>query len=407
LKIATMRHIDRWFGVAICLLLTGLRKIGSLASVSKFTAPQNPRSILIVKLAEQGATVLAHKAISKAVEMVGRENVYFLVFKENRFVLDVMNVLPERNIFTISTENFGSLAISAIRVLEKIRKLRIDAAVDFEFFARGSAILTFLSGAKTRVGLHGFAGEGPYRGDLMTHRISYNPHIHTSQMFESMICAINSLPKELPALNFDTPAVQSFTPAFVPSDAELQEVKNIIQSHTRTAEYRPLVLLNANASDLLPLRRWPADRYATLAKLLIEKSPKVNIAFTGTTAEKDTVDKLVASIGSQRCFSLAGKTTFRQLLVLYCLSDLLVTNDSGPAHFASLTPIKVIVLFGPETPALFGSNSPNTSAIKKDIPCSPCVNAYNNRFSACKNNVCMQRISAEEIFQLACRLCNL
>ena len=187
-----MRHIDRWFGSAVCFLLTGLRKVSLLASISKPAAPEKPQSILIVKLAEQGATVLAYKAISKAIEMVGKENVYFLVFGENRFVLDAMNVLPEKNIFTIDTENFGSLAISAVQVLRKIRKLRIDAAVDFEFFARGSAILTYLSGAKTRVGLHSFAGEGPYRGDLMTHRISYNPHIHTSQMFESMVCAINS-----------------------------------------------------------------------------------------------------------------------------------------------------------------------------------------------------------------------
>ena len=402
-----MRHIDRWFGSAICFLLTGLRKVGSLISVSNSTSSENPRSILIVKLAEQGATVLAYKAISRAIEMVGRENVYFLVFEENRFVLDAMNVLPEKNIFAIDTENFGALTISAVQALGKIRKLRVDAAVDFEFFARGSAILTYLSGAKTRVGLHSFAGEGPYRGDLMTHRISYNPHIHTSQMFESMVCAINSPSSELPALNFDTPNVQSFTPAFVPSDAELQEVRNIIQSHTRTSEYRPLVLLNANASDLLPLRRWPAQRYVALAKLLIDKSPAMRVAFTGTTAEKDIVEKLVASVASDRCFSLAGKTTFRQLLVLYCLSDLLVTNDSGPAHFASLTPVKVIVLFGPETPSLFGAGSTNTSIIRKDIPCSPCVNAYNNRFSACKNNVCMQKITVEEIFQLACGLCNL
>ena len=39
--------------------------------------------------------------------------------------------------------------------------------------------------------------------------------------------------------------------------------------------------------------------------------------------------------------------------MLYTLSELLITNDSGPAHFASMTPITVITLFGPETPLLF------------------------------------------------------
>ena len=49
--------------------------------------------------------------------------------------------------------------------------------------------------------------------------------------------------------------------------------------------------------------------------------------------------------------SLPEKTTLRQLLVLYTRSEILVTNDSGPAHFASLTAIHVVTLFGPETPA--------------------------------------------------------
>ena len=47
----------------------------------------------------------------------------------------------------------------------------------------------------------------------------------------------------------------------------------------------------------------------------------------------------------------------RELLTLYTLADVLVTNDSGPAHFASLTPVHTVVLFGPETPLLFGSRS--------------------------------------------------
>ena len=68
---------------------------------------------------------------------------------------------------------------------------------------------------------------------------------------------------------------------------------------------------------------------------------------TGAPSEAAAADTLVSSIGSERCFSLAGKTTLRQLLILYTLAELLITNDSGPAHFASLTPINVITLFGP------------------------------------------------------------
>jgi ADP-heptose:LPS heptosyltransferase len=97
---------------------------------------------------------------------------------------------------------------------------------------------------------------------------------------------------------------------------------------------------------------------------------------------------------------MAGKTTLRELLVLYCLADMLVTNDSGPAHFAALTPIQVVTLFGPETPARFASRSPRSHVIWKDIHCSPCVDAYNNRLSTCRDNRCMQQIAADEVFDV-------
>ena len=104
---------------------------------------------------------------------------------------------------------------------------------------------------------------------------------------------------------------------------------------------------------------------------------------------------------SDRCFSLAGKTTLRQLLVLYTLAEVLVTNDSGPAHFASLTPINVVTLFGPETPRLFAARTDRNVALYAGVACSPCVNAYNNRQSPCRNNVCMQQITVDQVFAAA------
>jgi len=91
------------------------------------------------------------------------------------------------------------------------------------------------------------------------------------------------------------------------------------------------------------------------------------------------------------------------LLVLYTLADVLVTNDSGPAHFATLTPIRVVTLFGPETPALFAARTPRNSVLWAGIACSPCVSAYNNRQSACRNNLCMQAITVEQVFAQVCR----
>ena len=402
-----MRRIDRWLGRPICFVLTLIRKLGGLLSPPEKPSIPKAHRILFIKLAEQGATVLADAAMRSAVEMAGWENVYFLVFEQNRFILDVMNIIPQENIVTIPDRNFISMLSGTIGALWRIRKLHIDAAVDFEFFARSSAILTFLSGAGIRVGLHSFTDGAPYRGDLMTHRLNYNPHLHTSQMFEIMVRAINLPAGDMPRLDIDPPKLSGMALRFTPDDKELNKFKSFLKNQAGTDSYSPLILLNANASDMLPLRRWPAERYVELARRLIENSPNVHIAFTGAPDEAEHSQKLVGAVDSPRCFSMTGKTTLRQLMMLYCLADALVTNDSGPAHFATLTQIQVITLFGPETPLLFGANTPRSHIIWKNIPCSPCVSAYNNRFSTCNNNVCMQRISVDEVFDLLCSLCKL
>ena len=77
------------------------------------------------------------------------------------------------------TKTIFDAGLQALCALKRIRELQIDAAIDLEFFSRSSAALTYLSGAGSRVGFHTFFGEGPYRGDLMTHRLalqSLHPH---------------------------------------------------------------------------------------------------------------------------------------------------------------------------------------------------------------------------------------
>src|SRR6184192_300739 len=393
--ISTLQRTDRWIGAPLCAILTLLRKIFESA---RRPAPRQVKRILFVKFAEQGSTVLAYPAIRRAIEMVGRENVYFVVFEDNRFILDVMEIIPDGNVITIATKSLFGLATCALRAVLRVRKIGIDAVVDMEFLTRFSAILTFSTGAKSRVGFHTFFGDGPYRGDLMTHRLLYNPYLHTSQMFEAMVEALTRDPAVLPTFDF-TPSANQPVVRFRPSASEVAEIDSLLQRENPRIGSAPLILLNPNASDLLPLRRWPSLRYVELARQLLERYPDLFIGFTGAPAEAPANNRLANEVGSCRVVQLAGKTTLRQLLVLYTRSDVLVTNDSGPAHFASLTPIHVVTLFGPETPALFAARSPNTSVLWSGIACSPCVNAYNNRQSVCRDNLCMQAITVEQVFE--------
>ena len=407
MKIATMRLVDRWLGMPICFFLTVFRKCHDLFSLQQKSQPKKIRSILFVKLAEQGATVLADAALRRAVKMAGKENVYFMAFAQNRFIVDVMDVIPAKNVIPIPDSNLISLLFGTLDALRQVRSLKINAVVDFEFFARSSAILTYLSGAGIRVGLHGFGDGSPYRGDLMTHRLNYNPHVHTSVLFDVMVAALEQPAQYTPRLDMDLPLPANITSHFQCGEDELNAFKAILESQAGTSDYSPLILLNSNASDMLPLRRWPTELYVELARRLLEKSPALHVAFTGAPDEAEKAQRLVAEVASSRCFSMTGKTTLRQLLMLYGIADVLVTNDSGPAHFATLTDIQVITLFGPETPRLFGAITPRSHIIWKNIPCSPCVSAYNNRFSTCTNNVCMQRIGVDEVFDAVCGIARL
>lgn len=401
MNVASMRRIDRWIGVPMCAALTLGRRLGDL--ILRRRPPAEPRRVAVIKLAEQGATVLAYPALVRAAEMVGRENLFFVVFSQNRFILDLLGVVPPENVLAIEATNPVRTMLETLRVVWRMRRERIDAALDFEFFARSSAILAYLSGARSRVGFHAYAGEASYRGDLMTHRLSFNPFLHASEIFRLEVEALRLPADRLPACDYVAPRDMEL-PRYEPAAKTVAEVETLLRHALGVESLPSLVLLNANCSDLLPLRRWEPERYVELARRLLSRQSDLAIVFTGAPDEAAKAEDLVARIGSKRCVSLAGHTTLEQLIVLYCLAELMVTNDSGPAHYATITPIDVITIFGPETPAVFGARTPRSHLLWSGVACSPCVNAFNDRQSSCRDNVCMQRIGVDEVFDTACHV---
>jgi ADP-heptose:LPS heptosyltransferase len=400
MKVKSMRLLDRWAGILISAALTVVRR---LADVFRAQPTGPPRRILFVKLVEQGATVIAYPALERAVEMVGRDNVFFVVFEQNRFILDVLDVIPRENVITIRSTNLMVVFIDTIRAIRRMRREKIDAAVDFEFFSRYSAALSYLSGASRRVGLHSFAGEAGYRGNLMTHRVVYNLSLHAGQTYQSLVEALTLPPEQLPAMDIEL-VTDTAEPEFRANAGEIREVDALLRRVLRRDAVAPLILLNSNSGDLLPLRRWPVERYIDLAQRLLRRYPDLMIAFTGSPDEREEAECLATMVDSQRCVSIGGRTTLRQLLIAYDFAEVLITNDSGPAHYAALTSIDVVTLFGPETPAIFGSRSPRSHIVWAGLPCSPCVNAFNQRVTACTNNLCMQKISADEVFETVCQV---
>ncbi len=401
MNVTTMRRVDRWIGAPACAVLTLVRRLDDL--LLRRAPADRPRRIAVIKLAEQGATVIAYSALVRARDMVGEDNLYFVVFSENRFILDLLGVVPSKNVIAIRTDGLVTLVLDTLRAVARMRSEKIDATVDFEFFARSSAILSYLSGARARSGYHASFGEASYRGDLMTHRLSLNPFLHAAEMFQVLVEALRRPAAVFPACDLEPPADLPL-PRLTPNPDEVAEVSHMLRDVFDVEQTPPVILLNANCGDLLPLRRWSNDRYVELAGRILARYPELRIVLTGAPSEAPEAESLAAEIGSDRCRSFAGRTTLRQLMVLYGLSELMVTNDSGPAHYATLTSIDVVTLFGPETPAVFGARTPRSHLLWANLVCSPCVNAFNDRQSACRRNICMERITVDQVFETVCKV---
>jgi ADP-heptose:LPS heptosyltransferase len=108
---------------------------------------------------------------------------------------------------------------------------------------------------------------------------------------------------------------------------------------------------------------------------------------------------VVQAVASKRCLNFAGEVAFLDLIPLYGLSRVLITNDSGPGHFSSVTPIKSFVFFGPETPLLYGSLG-NSTPIYAHFACSPCVSAYNHRKTPCQDNQCLKTLKPTQVYEI-------
>jgi ADP-heptose:LPS heptosyltransferase len=394
MKLGTMRAVDYWIGIPLCFLCTQVVRL-----LGQPRGPEKPRRVLFVELSEMGSTVIANPALEKAKNALGAE-IFFLIFERNADSLRLLPTVPEANIITIRETSLMALALDSLRFLRWVRKAKIDTVVDMELFSRYSGLLTGLSGARRRVGFHRFHSEGLYRGEMLTHRVSYNGHIHMAKNF---ICMVNALLAPEPEVPYSKTQV-SDDEIRVPIQPVSEEAREHVRGLVRQVypgyrpEYHRIVLINPNSSELLPQRRWARDNFSSLASMVVREWEDVLVLITGSPGEREEALQMQETVGHPRFRSFAGMHRLTAITALYNISAALVTNDSGPAHFSAVTPIRSIVLFGPETPRLYGSLG-NTESITADLSCSPCVTAANQKNSACNDAVCMRMITPERVME--------
>ena len=399
IRVDTMRRIDHLAGVPLCAILTPIVYLYDFLCKLFSKSSSTPRKVLFIELSEMGSAILVDPALRETTKR-GAE-IYFLIFKSNQASLELLQTVPPERILTIDASGLFPLIKTTLTTLIQIHRLGIDTVIDLELFSRFTALLTGCSGAKRRVGYHIFHGEGLWRGDLLTHKVHYNPHIHIAKNFLSLVHAAFSSELELPysKVAFTDQEIQ-LAQAQV-SDAQKEaiasRIANLIQDRFPSLP-KTIILINPNASDLLPQRRWAQDRFAQLIQVAAKEWPEAVFLVTGSPEEKNYAQHVLSLAAVPQAYNFAGMVKFNELPALYHLAQVMVTNDSGPGHFSSVTPLPTIVLFGPETPALYGSLG-KSIPIFAGLACSPCVSAANHRKTPCTNNVCMQAITVPQVIQ--------
>ncbi len=135
---------------------------------------------------------------------------------------------------------------------------------------------------------------------------------------------------------------------------EIDEMRRRIEADFPAARGASHLVLVYPGGGLLPIRAWPLASFRKLVEALTERRFMVGVI--GLAEDRPLAASIREGAARESIIDFTGYTrTVRELMILFHLADLLVTNDGGPGHFAAMTPIRTIVLYGPETPHLYGT----------------------------------------------------
>lgn len=266
-----------------------------------------------------------------------------------------------------------------LRFASGLRRRRFDLVIDLTDGDR-AAILSRVTGAPIRVG---FNREGRWRGRLYTHLV------RAPQQPTSMIC------QHLMSLDtLGIPVAESRPLLWVRQEDEMTAVAALAAMGIEPGER--FVAVHPGARYWY--KRWPAERFAGLIDFLQGKLD-VKVVLLGGSQDRETAEAILGRLGTG-ARSLVGRLGLLEMAGLLRQAALFIGNDSGPMHVAAAMGTRVVGLFGPSDPTVWGPDGQGHVTISKGIDCRPCFREGCRRGEA----TCMRQIELEEVIPVVERM---
>jgi len=272
-------------------------------------------------------------------------------------------------------------AWSVIPQVREWRRRQFDLAVLFQN-AFEAALIPFLAGVPIRLG---YATES--RQALLTHPLALPDwrssrhevfyYLYLITALEQMLFGTSEICEGEPDAGLEIP------------EPRRSEAEDLLRTYGVSEGSAVVALCPGSINSRA--KRWPAESYAALADRLIETQRQVLLI--GSPDEAD-VTREVTNRMRHRPIVLTGKTSLDQITAVLSLVDLVVTNDTGPAHIAAALGRPTLVIFGPTNPLTTRPFSPVAEILRHPPECAPCM------LRDCPiDHRCMTAITVDEVFE--------
>jgi heptosyltransferase III len=380
-NLSLAKAADHYVGMAVCGVLAGLRFAREL--VAPRTGTVRVRTILCIKFWGLGNVVLLLPVLRRLRLRHPDARIVFVTLRRNRDLLEASPWVDR----CVYVDDGGPLRLLASYLLACWRawRERPDLAIDFEQFARASAILAVAARSQQIVGLD-TPGQG--RSVLYHKLVRYDDGQHMGQTFLDLARAAG------------VPDAAYAPEPFEVGEAARAEAAALLAplgANGSLGVTGPLVVLHPGSGDNFQGRRWPAQSFARLADTLVRERG-ARIVVTGSRGEQALVREVISRMEEPgRALDAGGRLSVLGLAALLERADALVTNDTAPVHIGSALGTAVFALFGPNTPRLYGPLSAGSHAFFRDLPCSPCLTNTNYKTSHCRLPVCITDIPVADV----------